>query len=52
MVNQFLTDVRTYGLDDAVRGFDDRHEAGDVELLKVTSVGSEMSVATDRAYIM
>ena len=52
MVNQFLTDVRAYGLDDAVRGFDDRHEAGDVELLKVTSVGSEMSVATDRAYIM
>lgn len=52
MVNQFLTDVRTYGLDDAVRGFDDRHEVGDIELLKVTSVGSEMSVATDRAYIM
>lgn len=53
MVNQFLTDVRTYGLDDAVSGFDHRHEAGDIELLKVTSVGSEMSVATDRgAYIM
>lgn len=52
MVNQFLADVRVYGLDDAVRGFDDRHEAGDIELLKVTSVGSEMSVATDRAYIM
>lgn len=52
MVNQFIADVRTYGLDDAVRGFDDRHEAGDVELLKVTSVGSEMSVAADRAYVM
>lgn len=52
MVNQFLADVRTYGLDDAVRGFDDRHETGDIELLKVTSVGSEMSVATNRAYIM
>lgn len=52
MVAQFLSDVRTYGLDDAVKGFDDRHEAGDVELLKVTSIGSEMNVATDRAYIM
>lgn len=52
MVTQFLNDVRAYGLDDAVNGFDDRHEAGDIELLKVTSIGSEMNVATDRAYIM
>lgn len=52
MIAQFLNDLRIYGLDDAVNGFDDRHEAGDIELLKVTSIGSEMDVATNRAYII
>ena len=52
MVSQFLADVRVYGLDNAVSGFDDRHEAGDIELLRVASVGREMSVAKDRAYVI
>lgn len=52
MVAQFLNDVRNYGVDDAVSGFDERHEAGDIELLRVTSIGNEMNVAPSRALIM
>lgn len=52
MVIQFLNDVRNYGIDDAVSGFDERHEAGDIELLKVSSIGNEMNVAPSRALIM
>ena len=50
MVIQFLNDVRYYGIDDAVSGFDERHEAGDVELLRVSSIGNEMSVAPSHAH--
>lgn len=52
MVIQFLNDVRKYGIDNAVSGFDERHEAGDIELLRVTSIGNEMNVALSRALIM
>lgn len=52
MVAQFLNDVRNYGVDDAVSDFDERHEAGDIELLRVTSIGNEMNVAPSRALIM
>lgn len=52
MVIQFLNDVRNYGIDDAMSGFDERHEAGDIELLKVSSIGNEMNVAPSRALIM
>lgn len=52
MVIQFLKDVRDYGIDDAVSGFDERHEAGDIELLRVSSIGNEMNVAPSRALIM
>lgn len=52
MVIQFLNDVRKYGIDGAVSGFDERHETGDIELLRVTSIGNEMNVAPSRALIM
>ena len=50
MVIQFLNDVRDYGIDGAVSGFDERHEAGDIELLRVSSIGNEMSVAPSHAH--
>lgn len=52
MVADFLKDVDQYGLDDAVKGFDDRHEAGDVELLRVTSVGERKNVAVNRVDVL
>jgi hypothetical protein len=52
MVGLFLDDVSRYGLDDAVSGFDDRHESGNVELLRITAIGDEARVAVDRAYVV
>lgn len=52
MVADFLKDVRQYGLDDAIDGFDQRHEAGDVELLRVTAVGQKKNVAVDRVDVL
>lgn len=52
MVFNFLEDVRQYGLNDAIEGFDERHEAGDVELLRVTAVGERQNVAIDRVDVL
>lgn len=52
MVGLFLDDVSRFGLDDAVNGFDDRHESGNVELLRITAIGEESRVAVDRAYVV
>lgn len=52
LVADFLSDVKRYGLDDALKGFDDRHEAGNVELLRVTAVGERKNVAVDRVDIL
>lgn len=52
LVADFLSDVKQYGLDDALKGFDSRHEAGDVELLRVTSVGERKNVAVDRVDVL
>ena len=52
MVEMFLKDVETYGLDDALVGFDDRHESGNVTLLKVSAVGEQMDVSLERADIL
>jgi hypothetical protein len=52
MVADFLKDVERYGLDDAVEGFDERHEAGDIELLRVAAVGERKNVAVDRVDVL
>lgn len=52
MVTDFLNDVEKYGLDDAIDGFGDRHEAGDVKLLRVTAVGERKNVAVDRVDVL
>lgn len=52
LVADFLSDVKQYGLDDALKGFDGRHEAGDVELLRVTTVGERKNVAVDRVDVL
>lgn len=52
MVADFLNDLELYGLDDALKGFDARHEAGDVELLRVTAVGERKKVAIDRVDVL
>lgn len=52
MVDKFIEDVRLYGLEDALAGFDERHESGNVELLKVSAVGTSMSVAADRVDVL
>lgn len=52
MVADFLKDVERYGLDNAVDGFDERHEAGDVELLRVAVVGERRNVAIDRVDVL
>ena len=52
LVRKFIEDVGTYGLDDALAGFDERHESGNVELLTVSAVGERMSVAEDRVEIL
>lgn len=52
MVTDFLSDLGRYGLDDALKGFDVRHEAGDVELLRVTAVGERKNVAVDRVDVL
>ena len=52
MVTDFLSDLGRYGLDDALKGFDARHEAGDVELLRVTAVGERKNVAVDRVDVL
>ena len=52
LVADFLSDVKQYGLDDALKGFDGRHEAGDVELLRVTAVGERKNVAVDRVDVL
>lgn len=52
MVALFLDDVSRYGLDDAVSRFDERHESGSVELLRITAIGDEARVAVDRAYVV
>ena len=52
LVDKFIEDVKRYGLEDALAGFDERHESGNVELLKVSAVGSSMSVAEDRVDIL
>ena len=52
MVRKFLEDVGKYGLDDAVAGFDERHESGNIELLTVSAVGKQMRVSVERAEIV
>jgi hypothetical protein len=52
MVHKFIEDVREYGLDDALAGFDARHESGNVELLTVSAVGEAASVASERVEVL
>lgn len=52
MVTDFLLDVKRYGIDNAVEGFDDRHEAGDIELLKIAAIGECQNVAVDRVDVL
>lgn len=52
MVRKFIEDVEAYGLEDALAGFDERHESGNVELLTVSGIGERMSVAEDRVEIL
>lgn len=52
MVADFLQDVERYGLDNAVEGFNERHEAGDIELLRVAAVGERKNVAIDRVDVL
>lgn len=52
MVTKFIEDVKAYGLDDALAGFDERHKSGNVELLTVSGIGERMSVAEDRVEIL
>lgn len=52
MVAAFIRDLTKYGLDSAVAGFDERHEAGDIELLRVALVGDQKDVAINRADVL
>ncbi len=52
LVAKFISDVKQYGLDDALKGFNDRHKAGDVELLRVAAVGERKNVAADRVDVL
>jgi hypothetical protein len=52
MVTDFISDVKKYGVDDAVEGFDKRHEAGDIELLKIAAIGERQNVAVDRVDVL
>ena len=52
MVMLFLDDVKQHGLDDAVAGFDARHESGNIELLRIVAVGERMNVAVERADVI
>ena len=52
MVAAFIRDLAKYGLDSAVAGFDERHEAGDIELLRVACVGDQKDVAINRVDVL
>lgn len=52
MVTAFIHDLAKYGLDSAVAGFDERHEAGDIELLRVAFVGDQKDVAISRVDVL
>lgn len=52
MVRMFLDDVSHFGVDGAVSGFDERHENGNVELLRISAVGEKMRVAVERVNIV